>query len=124
MTGGGTVARLGAALDLLVVTGLLVGGSFVLGIGWSVLRVGILAWPFVREAQFLLAVLLLGVWVLRNWSAPVSDRDGSDRPPLQRGFRSGSDGVSVTPGLSADVYLIAAAVTLLALSVGIDVWLS
>lgn len=119
------------AVDLLVVVvGAVVAVSLV-GLLWSVLRVGSVRPAYVREAQFLAGLAVLLVWTVRNRSGRgPGARDGSGRvgPPdgsaprriqlvrrLAGGRRATADDAAGT-----DAYLLATGVVLLALSLGVE----
>lgn len=60
--------------DLAVVGLCFVLGSFLVGVVWSVFRVGTVSTPWIREAQFFLAVIFLTWWTVRNTFASGSVR--------------------------------------------------
>lgn len=123
--------RLLPAVDLVVVVGGAVGLVSAGGLAWSYLRVGAVRPTYVREAQFLAALVLLLVWTVRNRRGRgrgVSPRDErraapSESPPRRFGlYRRLPGGARATatdvPG--TDAYLLVTGVVLLVLSLGVE----
>lgn len=92
--------RSGRALDWFLVIGCALLVGMALGIGWSGLRTGRLAWPFVREGLFVLGIGVLAVWTLRNWSSRPSPADTSGAGARDESRRAG---VSISRRISAAI---------------------
>lgn len=108
-------------VDLLLVVVPAVVVSLLAGAVWSYVRVGIVAPPFVREAQFLTAILVLAVWVIRNRSVdPEEGEEEYPSPSLSLYGRLSDDPVREGNGPGPDAYLLAVAIALIALSVGVE----
>jgi hypothetical protein len=108
-------------VDLLLVVVPATVASLLVGAVWSYARVGSVAWPFVREAQFLAAILVLAVWVIRNRSVdPEGGEEEYPSPSLFLYRRLSDDPVTGRNGPPLDAYLLAVAIALIALSVGVE----
>jgi hypothetical protein len=108
-------------VDLLLVVVPAVVVSLLGGTIWSYARVGSVAPPFVREAQFLAAILVLAIWVIRNRSVDPGGGEEEYPSPSLSLYRRLSDGPVADPnGPPLDAYLLAVAIALIALSVGVE----
>ena len=125
------VSLLFSAFDVAVVVTVVVVASIVVGAAWSYLRIGFFAWPFVREAQFTIGLVVLVYWTIANrpggrireLQSTEKRTFGVPNPEHRvalygRLVGRGSPTVGDAPG--RDVHILVIGLSLLVVSVGIE----
>lgn len=120
-----------SAFDVAVVVTVVVVASIVVGAVWSYLRIGFFAWPFVREVQFVIGLVVLVYWTIANrpggrireLQSAEKRTFGVPKPEHRvalygRLVDHGSPTVGDAPG--RDVHLLVVGLSLLVVSVGIE----
>ena len=117
--------RPAALADVVLVIGLVLLGSVAVGSLWSYARTGQFSWLFVREAQFIGAVIGFILWAVRNRSGGQIDEVADERslliPPVSIRLRlnplSGSD----DDVYGDDAHLFLTSLALAVASIGVEV---
>lgn len=117
-----------AAADVVVSVLVALSVSAAIGVGWSYLRTGAVLGPFVREAQFVIALVGFASWTLRNRSGGQIDEVESQRSllVLPRSARSRLNPVtraepSEDAPLNDDAHLFASACAVGVASIGVEI---
>lgn len=123
----GRSSRVLAATDVVVSVLVALSVSAAIGVGWSYLRTGAVLGPFVREAQFVVALVGFASWTLRNRSGGQIDEVESQRSllVLSRSARSRlnpvtRDDPSDEAPLNDDAHLFASACAVGVASIGVE----
>jgi hypothetical protein len=123
----GRSSRVLAATDVVVSVLVALSVSAAIGVGWSYLRTGAVLGPFVREAQFVVALVGFASWTLRNRSGGQIDEVESQRSllVLPRSARSRlnpvtRDDPSDEAPLNDDAHLFASACAVGVASIGVE----